>query len=110
MTYSNNDTKSDLISNSLVSVIILDYNAGNLLLDCVSSILKSNHKNFEIIVVDNVSNDQSHKKCKEQFSDIILIEIVGNEGRRIGGERKMKRIQTGSRLFKRLMIEIFHNP
>jgi len=39
-----------------------------------------------------------------------IIEIVGNEGRRIGGERKMKRIQTGSRLFKRLMIEIFHNP
>ena len=39
-----------------------------------------------------------------------IIEIVGNEGRRIGGERKMKRIQTGSRLLKRLIIEIFHNP
>jgi len=39
-----------------------------------------------------------------------MIEMVGNEGRRIGGERKMKRIQTGSRLFKRLIIEIFHNP
>ena len=39
-----------------------------------------------------------------------IIEIVGNEGRRIGGERKMKRIQTGSRLLKRLLIEIFHNP
>ena len=39
-----------------------------------------------------------------------IVEIVGNEGRRIGGERKMKRIQTGLRLFKRLLIEIFHNP
>ena len=39
-----------------------------------------------------------------------IVEIVGNEGRRIGGERKMKRIQTGLRLFKRLMIEIFHDP
>ena len=38
-----------------------------------------------------------------------IIEIVGNEGRRIGGQRKMKRIPTGSRLLKRLVIEIFHN-
>ena len=80
MTDSNNDAKSDSISNSLVSVIILNYNAGNLLLDCVSSILKSNYKNFEIIVVDNVSNDQSHKKCKEQFPDITLIENSDNLG------------------------------
>ena len=39
-----------------------------------------------------------------------IFEIEGNEGRRIGGQRKMRRIQTGSRLLKRLIIEIFHNP
>ncbi len=33
-----------------------------------------------------------------------IFEIEGNEGRRIGGQRKMKRIQTGSRLIKRLII------
>ena len=27
--------------------------------------------------------------------DTNTLEMVGNEGRRIGGERKMKRIQTG---------------
>ncbi len=38
-----------------------------------------------------------------------ILEIEGNEGRRIGGQRKMRRIQTGSRLLKRLIIEIFKN-
>ena len=51
----------------LISIIILNYNAGNLLLECVESIYNSNYKNFEIIVVDNVSKDNSHKKCKEKF-------------------------------------------
>ena len=52
----------------------------------------------------------AHKLFVVQKSKQKIVEIVGNEGRRIGGERKMKRIQTGLRLFKRLMIEIFHNP
>ena len=54
----------------LVSIIILNYNAGKLLLDCVASVFSSNYKNFEVIVVDNVSTDNSHKKCKETFRKI----------------------------------------
>ena len=34
-----------------------------------------------------------------------IFEIVGNEGRRIGGKRKMKPIPTGCRLIKRILIE-----
>ena len=42
-------------SNPLISIIILNYNAGDLLIDCVDSIQKSDYKNLEIIVVDNIS-------------------------------------------------------
>lgn len=66
--------------NTLVSIIILNYNAGRLLLDCVESILQSNYKNYEIIVVDNLSNDESHKKCKEKFGQVILVENTKNLG------------------------------
>ncbi|MDC0041336.1 glycosyltransferase family 2 protein [Candidatus Nitrosopelagicus sp.] len=38
-----------------------------------------------------------------------IIEIVGNEGRRIGGKRKMKPFQTGCRLIKRILIEWVKN-
>jgi len=72
----------------LVSVVILNYNGGELLLNCVESVLKSTHKKLEVIVVDNKSEDQSQKKCKEKFSQINLIENEKNlgycEGNNIG--------------------------
>ena len=75
-------------NNSLVSIIILNYNAGELLLNCVESVFKTNYDNFEVIVVDNVSNDNSHRICKEKFGSIHLIENHENfgycEGNNIG--------------------------
>ena len=35
--------------NQLVSIIILNYNAGDLLLNCVDSVFKSTYPNFEVI-------------------------------------------------------------
>jgi len=67
-------------STPLVSIIILNYNAGNLLLDCVSSIMKSSYINFEIILVDNISEDNSHIQCKEKFPTIKLIKNSENLG------------------------------
>ena len=42
---------------SLVSIIVLNYNAGKLLLDCVESIKNSSYQNLEILIVDNISSD-----------------------------------------------------
>ena len=64
----------------LISIIILNYNAGNLLIDCVNSIQKSVYTNYEIILIDNISKDNSHKKCKEKFPIIKLIENKENLG------------------------------
>ena len=67
-------------STPLVSIIILNYNAGNLLLDCVDSIQQTNYNNYEIIVVDNNSTDESHVKCSKKFPTISLIENTENLG------------------------------
>jgi len=66
--------------NSLVSIIILNYNAGELIEKCVDSIYQSNYKNYEIIVVDNNSKDNSHVRCKERFPEIKVIENKKNLG------------------------------
>ena len=58
----------------LVSIIILNYNAGNLLLECVESVLQTNYERFEIIIVDNASKDNSVSICKERFEEIQIIE------------------------------------
>jgi len=72
----------------LVSIIILNYSAGELLINCVKSVFETKYENFEVIVVDNVSTDNSHKKCKEKFEKIKLIENSENfgycEGNNIG--------------------------
>ena len=66
--------------NPLVSVIVLNYNAGDLLLNCVDSVFKSTYPNFEVIIVDNLSTDNSHIRCKEKFKKIQLIENEKNLG------------------------------
>jgi hypothetical protein len=71
---------SNLSVNPLVSIIILNYNAGNLLSECIKSIFKTTYDNFEVIVVDNASKDDSHKKCKMEFEKILLIENTQNLG------------------------------
>jgi len=72
----------------LISIIILNYNAGDLIFNCVNSVFQSNYKNFEVILVDNISTDGSHKKCKERYDKIQLIENSDNfgycEGNNIG--------------------------
>ena len=64
----------------LTSIVVLNYNAGDLLLNCVESIYKTQNQEFEVIVVDNISTDNSHKKCKEKFPEIHLIENKENLG------------------------------
>ena len=64
----------------LVSVIVLNYNAGNLLLNCIDSLKKSEFKNLEILVVDNISSDNSQIRCKEKYPDIKLIQNKKNLG------------------------------
>ena len=64
----------------LISIIILNYNAGNLLLNCVESVFKSRYDNIEVIVVDNASSDKSHIICKERFDEIHLINNEKNLG------------------------------
>ncbi|MBL77077.1 MAG: glycosyl transferase [Chloroflexi bacterium] len=64
----------------LVTIIILNYNAGELLVNCVNSLENSTYKNLEIIVVDNISTDNSQKKCKERFPRVKLIQNDKNLG------------------------------
>jgi len=64
----------------LVSIVILNYNAGEFLDDCISSIYKTEKANFEIILVDNASDDKSYRECAKKFPGIRLIENEKNLG------------------------------
>ncbi len=74
-------------TNPLVSIIILNYNGGELIVDCIKSIYATKNCNFEIILIDNCSSDNSHIVCKEKFPEIILFQNdknIGMSARNIG--------------------------
>ena len=66
--------------NKLVSIIIPHFNNETILLNCIQSIYISTYKNFEIIIVDNASTDDSIKKAKSEFPSIRIIKLDYNSG------------------------------
>ena len=64
-----------------LSIIIVNYKTPSITVDCIESIYKQNSTlNFEIIVVDNDSQDNSEAFVTEKFSEIIWINNHSNEG------------------------------
>jgi len=62
------------------SIIILNYNGGNDLFECIESVEQTKDCKYEIILIDNGSSDNSHIKCKNEFPKIKLIENTKNIG------------------------------
>lgn len=69
-----------MANNSLISVIIVNFNGKHLLKECIQSILNQSYSNVEIIMVDNASVDGSVEFVKELFPEIKIIELSSNTG------------------------------
>ena len=64
-----------------VSIIIVNFNTKKLLFDCISSVIKQTiNINYEIIVVDNNSQDDSVNELKNVFPNVKLIALKENIG------------------------------
>ena len=68
------------ISKPLVSIIIANYNGLELLKKCLMSLSKIQFTNYEIILVDNNSSDNSVNYVTKNFPQIILIKLDENKG------------------------------
>ncbi|MDI1308272.1 MAG: glycosyltransferase family 2 protein [Methylotenera sp.] len=70
-----------MTQNKQLSIIIVNFNTGLYTVDCIDSLFKQEDINFEIIVVDNASQDNSLVLLRENFADrITLIESKENLG------------------------------
>ena len=68
------------MSNFKVSIIIVNWNGFQDTKECLESLKLLIYKNFDIIVVDNGSTDNSVENLKKNFSNIILLEAGKNLG------------------------------
>jgi len=64
----------------LVSVIIVNYNGKFHLEQCLESIMKIDYTNFEIILVDNNSVDDSIEYVKNNYPSVMIIKLDNNYG------------------------------
>ena len=65
--------KEIVYSNSLVSILINNYNYGHFLSEAIDSALNQTYSNIEVIVVDDGSSDNSHEIIKSYGDKIIPI-------------------------------------
>lgn len=63
----------------MISVIIPNYNGAKYIKDCINSINKSTHRNFEIIVVNDNSTDKSQKILEELTDKYDFLTIINNK-------------------------------
>jgi hypothetical protein len=64
-----------------VSIIIVNFNTHELTCNCIKSVIsRAADINYEIIIVDNASTDDSTEKIKNQFTNVKLIENIENIG------------------------------
>ena len=55
------------------SILITSYNKKKYIEECIDSCLSQNHNNYEIILIDNYSDDGSEKIFKQYFAQKPII-------------------------------------
>lgn len=68
------------MSTAKITIIILNWNGKKDTLQCLSSVLKINYQNFDVIVVDNGSQDSSITAIIDQFPSVQVIATGKNLG------------------------------
>lgn len=57
----------------MVSIIIVNYNGSQVLPDCLDSVFKQTYQNYEVVLVDNASADDSISWTRQQFPRVKLV-------------------------------------
>lgn len=63
----------------LISVVILNYNGSGILEDCLDSVMKSDYPDFEVVLVDNASVDDSLEWAQNKFRTDARLRIIRND-------------------------------
>ena len=63
-----------------ISGVIVNFNSGGNLIECVSALYKQKISLDSIIIVDNASNDSSAQIAKNRFPAVELIQLEENMG------------------------------
>lgn len=63
-----------------ITVVVVNYNSGDYLKGCIASLARQTHANFETIIVDNNSSDDSLDRITEKPSRLTILKQGDNLG------------------------------
>lgn len=78
-----------MMKNQLISVIVPVYNVEKYLRQCIDSILSQTYTNFELILVDDGSKDQSGEICNEYAEKDSRIRLFHKENGGVSSARNL---------------------
>lgn len=68
------------MKNELISIIIPTFNRSNYLPIAIDSVLNQTYSNYELIIIDDGSTDDTHKIIQEKYKDKIIYICQENQG------------------------------
>ncbi len=78
-----------ILSIKMISIIIPTYNEEKDILDCLKSLERQTYKNFEIIIIDDGSTDETIKKIREFSKKDRKIRILNQKHKGPGAARNL---------------------
>jgi GT2 family glycosyltransferase len=94
----------------LISVVIVNWNAGNLLERCVETVLAQTLRPLEVIVIDNNSSDGSENVIGEKFPSVYVVQSGGNIGFAAANNLALRLVSSKSRWVALLNPDAFPEP
>ena len=79
----------------LFSLVVANYNNGRFLAECINSIKKQTYTNWEVILVDDASEDNSHELYKAYIDEPRIKIMYNNENKGVGYTKK-KAVENAS--------------
>jgi GT2 family glycosyltransferase len=68
------------VNQNKIAIVVLNWNGKKDTLECLESIRKIDYQNFDVIVVDNGSRDDSVKAIEKEFPEVNVLETGDNLG------------------------------
>lgn len=75
--------------NNMISIIIPIYNAGKWLNECLNSIAQQSYKDFEVLMVDDGSKDESASICKKYEDEDVRFKYFYQENTGVSAARNI---------------------
>jgi GT2 family glycosyltransferase len=92
-----------------VSIVILNYNGVKYLQQFLPSVMATQYENYEVVVADNGSSDDSISFLKSNFPGVKLITSLTNEGFAGGYNWALKQIQADYYVLLNSDVEVSPN-